>query len=194
MRGTVLLAGAILGAATLIGAPTSSVAAPDPYTGGITTECNVSVPGNLEAGEKIKIKVNVNANSPTPPTGKITLVVLAGPGGGVARRELTEIWSKTVNYSGGTKTVVGPALQAAQHYKVGIRFRPGDDTFLRCAGGVLFGVEAAGDNNHNPDGPGGLLPDTGGPALLWLILGMGLVGGGAGTVVYARRRTAPATV
>lgn len=196
MRGSVLLAGAILGAATLVGAPSApAAAAPDPYSGGITTHCNVSVPGDLEAGERIRIKISVTANSPTPPDGKVTLVVLAGPGGGVARVEYSEIWSKTVTYHGGSKTVVGPRLQAAQHYKVGMKYKPGDDTFLKCQGGALFAVEAANDHNGPDDnGPGGLLPDTGGPALLWLLLGIGLVGGGTTSVVYARRRSAPVTV
>ncbi|MEZ0579242.1 hypothetical protein [Nocardioides sp. MH1] len=151
---------------------------------------------SLEAGQKVHIKLSVDANSPTPPTGSVTLVLLAGPAGGVARVDLSEIWSRTVHYSGGTKTVIGPALQAAQHYKVAMKFHPSDDTFRKCSAAALFAVEAVNDHQHNGGGgPGGLLPDTGGPALLWLLLGVGLVGGGTGSVVYARRRrTVPATV
>src|SRR5690349_6149426 len=105
MRGTALLVGAILGATTLLGAPATAVAAaPDPYSGGITTDCSISVSTSLEAGQKVHIKLSVDANSPTPPTGSVTLVLLAGPAGGVARVDLSEIWSRTVHYSGGTKT------------------------------------------------------------------------------------------
>jgi hypothetical protein len=61
--------------------------------------------------------------------------------------------------------------------------------------GWLFEVIAGGGDHPGDDtDDGGLLPDTGGPALLWLLLGVGLVGGGIATVLYARRRTSsPAT-
>ena len=70
MRGTALLVGAIFGATALVGAPTTAVAAaPDPYSGGIATECNVSVPSDLKAGQKVRFRISVDANSPTAPTG-----------------------------------------------------------------------------------------------------------------------------
>jgi LPXTG-motif cell wall-anchored protein len=33
-----------------------------------------------------------------------------------------------------------------------------------------------------------VLPDTGGPNVVWLLLGLALVGGGGGLVIAARRR------
>jgi LPXTG-motif cell wall-anchored protein len=187
MRGSVLLAGAILGAASLVGAPSAAQAsAPDPYSGGITTECSISVPAHLDVGDKVKLTVRVKANSPTPPTGKLDLAIL---------EDSTVLWSKTVSYNGGTKTVVARSLPKGNDYRATARFRPSDNTFKRCHDSTPFAVAAV--NNHNPNGnntggPGGLLPDTGGPALLWLLLGLGLVGGGTGAVVYSRRKQAPA--
>ena len=97
----------------------------------------------------------------------------------------------------GTKTVVARSLPKGNDYRATARFRPSDNTFKRCHDSTPFAVAAVNNHNHNPNGdnsggPGGLLPDTGGPALLWLLLGLGLVGGGTGAVVYSRRKQAPA--
>lgn len=187
MRGSVVLAGAILGAISFIGAPAPAVAAaPDPYSPSIDTECNIQVPAVVEPGKRVRIRISVSANSPTPPKGKVDLAIKTG--GDV-------VWDKTVNYNGGTKTVVGPVLDEGKSYTVTSRFRPSDSAFARCSASAEFAVDDTGGGNPDgPDdnGPGGLLPDTGGPALLWLMLGVGLVGGGSATVVYARRRTSPA--
>lgn len=189
MRGSVLLAGAILGAVSLVGVPAHAAAtAPDPYSGKIETDCNIDVPAVVEPGKRVKIKISVSANSPTQPKGNVYLAIKTRPGGNV-------VWDKTVKYNGGTKTVVGPVLEEGRTYSASSSFRPSDDTFTRCRAVAEFAVDdARADNNppDNPESPGGLLPDTGGPALLWLLLGVGLVGGGSATVVYARRRTAPA--
>ena len=69
-------------------------------------------------------------------------------------------------------------------------FHPTDKTFRGSRDGWTFEVvDGGGDNPDADDNDNdGLLPDTGGPALLWLLLGVGLVGGGAGAVVVARRR------
>ena len=186
MRGSVVFAGALLGAVSLIGLPASAQAAPDPYSGGVQTSCRVSVPPTLEPGQKVVVTVSVEANSATPPRGDIDLSINTAPGG-------DNVFQKTVPYNGGDKRIVGPKLQGGD-YEVVARFRPGNDDFLRCRGHLAFEVQATGDERDPDDagddnGPGGLLPDTGGPALLWLLLGTTLVGGGAATVVYARRRT-----
>jgi|GEM_PF-6478548 len=188
MRGSVVLAGAILGAVSLVGAPAPAVAAaPDPYSGSIETECNIDVPSVVEPGKRVIIKISVSANSPTPPKGKVDVSIKTRPGGDV-------VWDKTVNYGGGTKRVVGPVLDEGENYTASARFRPSDTTFSRCNASAAFAVDATGGEGPDGDdgnGPGGLLPDTGGPAMLWLLLGVGLVGGGTATIVYARRRTAP---
>jgi hypothetical protein len=181
MRGSVVLAGAIIGMASLVGAPAHAGSAPDPYSGNIDTACSVTVPATVEAGKHTVIKVTVSANSPKTPKGHVDLT-LSDAGGDA-------VWTKTVSYNGGTKTVVGPALPKAD-YVVKAKFRPSGNKFdpSRCSDAV-----DSIDDNPDEDGPGGLLPDTGGPALLWLVVGVTLVGGGAGAVAYSRRRSAPAT-
>lgn len=194
MRVTVIAAGAILGAATLVGGVTPAGAhasAPDPYSPSIKTDCRVSVPAAVRPGKPVVISIRVTANSPTQPSGDVEIVVSRRPGD-------DRVWSKTVGYNGGTKKVVGPALDNEGNYAVTSRFRSGNDAFARCRGSVGFEVDALGGGGSDPDGdgdngPGGLLPDTGGPALLWLLLGTALVGGGTATVVYSRRRTGAAT-
>ena len=190
MRGSVLLAGAILGAVSLVGVPAQAgSAAPDPYSGSVETECSIDVPAIVEPGKRVVVRVSVDANSPTPPTGTIRVAIATRPGG-------DEVWDKTVGYNGGTKRVVGPVLAENRDYIATARFFPADNTFARCRASEAFTTDSDGDGgpDEGDDGPGGLLPDTGGPAMLWLLLGVGLIGGGTGAVVYARRRTAsPAT-
>lgn len=186
MRRTVLLVvGAILGAALYVGAPSAVAAAPDPYSGNIATECTISVPAIIEQDERVRVRFSVDANSPTAPTGTVTVSIAA---------DGDQVWTKTVPYTGGTQSVLAPELPKGPTYHATTQFHP-DDPFLRCHAGELFAVESVSDNGDNDDnGPGGLLPDTGGPALLWLLLGAGLVGAGGGTLLYARRRLAPTTV
>lgn len=189
MRGSVVLAGAILGAVSLVGVPAQAggAVAPDPYSPSIDTECSISVPAVVRPGKRVVIRVSVDANSPDTPTGKVTVTITERPSGDF-------VWDRTVNYNGGTKKIVGPVLDRGQSYLATARFFPSDNTFERCRASAAFTVDDVDDNNPpDDDGPGGLLPDTGGPAMLWLLLGVGLVGGGAGTVVYARRRNSPAT-
>ncbi len=184
MRGSVVLAGALLGAVALVGAPANAVSAPDPYSGNIDTSCSVAVPAVVEPGKRVVIRLTVSANSPRTPKGKVD-VTLSESGGAA-------VWTKTVSYSGGTKTIVGPVLPK-DDYVAQARFRPSGGTFdpTRCT--EQYAVDQINDNGPD-DGPDGLLPDTGGPAMLWLLLGVGLVGGGAATVVYSRRRTATAAI
>ncbi len=187
MRGSVVIAGAILGAVTLVGAPAQAAVAPDPYSGSIETQCSIDVPAVIEPGKRVTIKVSVDANSPTPPTGRVTVTITERPGGDF-------VWDRTVNYNGGTKRIVGPVLDKDRRYAATARFVPSDDTFERCRASAPFAVDAIDDNQPPDDNdPDGLLPDTGGPALLWLLLGLALVGGGSATVAYARRRTSLAT-
>ncbi|MDZ5621662.1 LPXTG cell wall anchor domain-containing protein [Nocardioides sp. HM23] len=188
MRGSVVLAGAILGAVSLVGAPAhAGAAAPDPYSGSIETDCSISVPAVVEPGKRVVIRVSVDANSQTTPTGDIAVTITERPSGDA-------VWDRTVNYNGGTKRIVGPVLDKDRSYAATARFFPSDNTFARCRASEAFAVDTLDDNNPPDDnGPGGLLPDTGGPAMLWLLVGVGLLGGGAATVVYARRRTSPAT-
>jgi LPXTG-motif cell wall-anchored protein len=172
-----------LGAVSFVGTPAHAVSAPDPYSGHVDTACSVNVPATIEPGKHAVIKVTVSANSPKTPKGHLDVTISKAGG--------SAVWSKTVSYNGGTKTLVGPVLPKAD-YVAKAKFRPSGNTFAGSRCSKVSNVDDVDDNN--PDGPDGLLPDTGGPAMLWLLVGIGLVGGGAGSVAYSRRRNAPATV
>lgn len=150
-------------------------------------KCSINVPPVNEDGRVI-IRIAATSNGAAP-TGTMT-VRISGPtsGRGV-------LWSKSVHYGGSPMTVVGPRLPQGS-YEVTTRFDPhnGSD-FRACHGALAFGVGAADEEDEGGDGDGnggGILPNTGGPHLLWLLLGTGLVGVGSGSVIVARRRV-PAT-
>jgi hypothetical protein len=196
MRGSVV-AGAILGFAALVGVPAQAgAAAPDPYSPSVDTDCVLIVENVVEPGEKVVFRVSVEANSPTPPAGKVDLTIQTSDGGSIAARSAaraTEVlWSKTITYDGGVRTVVGPRVTKGHHYTATQHYRPFDSTFEECRAHQAFNVGASDGGGPDDENPGGTLPDTGGPAMLWLLLGLSLTGGGVATVVYARRRTSPA--
>lgn len=198
MRGSVVLAGAILGAVSLVGAPAQGSTAPDPYSSKITTEVIVRTPAVVDTGVRIRISVRVKANSPLTPTGKVRLTLSPAPGG--AGQTLVRAggarWDRTFHYNGGTAHLTGPAFPKRGDWVLTAVFTADDPQFRDSRDTWSFSVVPASDHHHgnNQDnGAGGLLPDTGGPAMLWLLLGIGLVGGGSATVVYSRRRTAAVT-
>lgn len=198
MRGSVALAGAVLGAVAAVGMPATVAAEPDPYSPGVISRLIVSTPSPIEVQSRITISVKVASNSPVTPTGTVRLTLTAlrgGAGQSMAAAAGPDGWSRTVAYTGGTERVVGPELPTTGAWLLTGVFRPSSDDFRGDRDAWVFRVVNSTDEDEGPDeeGPGGLLPDTGGPALFWLLLGVGLVGGGAATVVYARRRTMPAT-
>lgn len=184
---SVVLVSAAVGAVEAV--PTAS----DPYSSRINTETTVRTPTPIRTDTRVAISVKVTANSPQTPTGTVTLTLHSSPGG--AGQSLPAAadpngWTRTIDYDGGTERVTGPAFAKTGDWLVTAVFRPADNTFRGSRDGWVFEVIAGGgDTPDGDDGDNdGLLPDTGGPALLWLLLGLGLVGGGAGAVVLARRR------
>ena len=86
-------------------------------------------------------------------------------------------------------------ITAPGHYVVHARFHAADgSTFKDCHNNTAFDVRNGDGPGPGPgpdpgiDNPDGLLPDTGGPNLLWLILGLMLVGSGGGLVYAAKRK------
>ena len=136
--------------------------------------------------------MRVSANSPETPTGSVTFTLRAATGGaGQAGTAGPAGWTRTIDYDGGTARVVGPAFEEAGDWVVTAEFAPGDAQFRGSRDQQAFEVIEGSDhddNDDNDDDNSGLLPDTGGPALLWVLLGLGLVGGGGVAVVVARRR------
>jgi len=186
-----------LSGVTLAGA---SAQAADDYTASVRTSCNLTVPAVVQVGHTPRIRIHVRPNAPAPaagiraaqraadrPTGAVTVSIQRGG---------TGIFSRTVDYNGAPVTIIGPVVNRPGHYVVNARFKTADGTVFRsCQDTTAFDV---GDDNSDgpgpgpgPDGgddPGGLLPDTGGPDLRWLILGLSLMVAGLGLVVAARER------
>jgi LPXTG-motif cell wall-anchored protein len=171
----------------------------DPYTAGTRTSCHIAVPAVVQVNHAPRIRITIRPNGPAPaagtrgaakraeqPTGTVDVSITRGG---------TSIFSKSVAYNGAPITIFGPVITQPGHYVVHARFHAADGSvFKDCHNNTAFDVRKGngpgpgpGPNpgNHNP---GGLLPDTGGPNLLWLILGLALVGSGGGLVFAAKRR------
>jgi LPXTG-motif cell wall-anchored protein len=165
----------------------------DPYTAGVRTSCHIAVPAVVRVGQTPRIRVTIRPNAPADaasaraeqPTGTVDVSIT---------RAGTSSFSRTVDYNGSTVTVVGPRITQPGHYVVRAQFHTDDgSTFKSCHNNTAFDVRTGGSPDDIPpdggtDNPDGLLPDTGGPNLLWLILGLMLVGSGGGLVYAAKRR------
>jgi hypothetical protein len=166
----------------------------DPYTAGIRTSCNVAVPAVVKRGTAPRISVNVRPNGPAQgarPEGSVQVTI-----SNAGRR----IFTRNVGYHGSAVQVTGPALTQTGRYQVRAQFRTADGSvFKSCNGSAAFDIRSGqapdtGGPGTDPGSvpPGGILPDTGGPHLLWLLLALALLGSGS-TMVYAakRRQRAP---
>jgi LPXTG-motif cell wall-anchored protein len=188
-----VLATSVVLASAFVGAGEASPTAADPYSSRINTQTTVRTPTPIHTDTKVGISVKVTANSPDAPTGTVTLTLHSSTGGAgqsVAAAADLDGWTRTIDYDGGTERLQGPAFPDTGDWMITAVFHPADNTFRGSRDGWIFEViDGGGDNpGDNGEDNDGLLPDTGGPALLWLLLGLGLVGGGAGAVVVARRR------
>ena len=177
-------------------------AADDDYSARVRTSCHVAVPAVVSPGSAVRIRVDVRPNAPaadTPaarPTGSVTVSI--GRGG-------VGIFSETVDYNGSPVTIEGPSLNEPGRYQVRETFRTADGSvYESCQAEASFQLASHNDGPNdgpddgpvpnpgvqNPNGllPPGVLPDTGGPNVVWLLLGLALVGGGGGLVIAARRR------
>ncbi len=172
--------------------------AADDYTAAVQTSCNIDVPAVVRAKTAPRVKVTVRPNAPAAAAGKRAAAQRADQPTGTVEiniiRTGTNIFSRTVPYKGRPVTVVGPVLTQTGRYVVRATFRTSDGTiFKSCHDNAAFDLQAdtgpeaidPEPGNQNPDG---LLPDTGGPNLLWLVLGLALVGSGGGLVYGANRR------
>jgi LPXTG-motif cell wall-anchored protein len=112
-------------------------------------------------------------------------VTKAAPVAPTARSLAAAPWTTTVRYEGAPLRIVGPRLSRGDHI-ARITFKPDPGPFLGCKDTVRFRVGAQSDVGGEEEG-GGNLPDTGGPHLLLLLVGAGLVAAGAGLVGGGRR-------
>lgn len=200
-RVTAALVTAVALSSASVGAADAAPTATDPYSATITTRTVVTTPSPIRVDTRVDIKVRVTANSPNRPTGQVTLRLSPAPNGAGQARSVAAgpaDWSRTIDYDGGVERVTGPAFPKTGDWLVTAVFTPDDAEFRGSRDGwafeVIAGDDGDDDGDDGDDDNGGLLPDTGGPALLWLLLGLALVGGGiAAVVITRRRRTSVAT-
>jgi LPXTG-motif cell wall-anchored protein len=169
-------------AASLVGGVSTAHAAPYNPRGDV--DCTISVAAHT-AGHHVVFRVGAVANSNPQPRGTLTITLTGGTS-----------WSRTVHYPGHAITVVGPVVSAGS-YRVTTHFTPANTSAFRgCRGALPFQVGVGPIHNHHGpgdnNGPLGVLPDTGGPDVMWLLVGTALLGAGATSVVASRRRRAVA--
>jgi len=172
--------------AAVLGLPVAAAA--DDYVAGTTTRCSIATPEVARVGNAFRATVSVDANSSERPTGEVQLTV--------SRSGAGPVYSLVADYRGGSLTLRGRPLTEVGDYTARLTFSPTDDSVFRgcqATAGLQVSRGAAPDDDQDDDenqGPGGLLPDTGGPDFWLLLLGLGLVGTG-GTLVVAARRQRP---
>ncbi len=184
-----LAALAALSAAVVV-APTGSAVA-EPYTPQIPTVTHIEVLV-AEPGEPVVLAVSASANYPTPPEGDIavSLSAASGTARGARAVQAAPLLTTTVHFVDEPVKVTGPVLPRGR-YTASAALTPADgDLFLPSDTTIAFRMGAGGETGGEDDSDNGGLPNTGGPNVLWLILGSGLVAAGAGSVGYARRRQA----
>ncbi len=161
----------------------------DPYTPQIPTVTHIEVLV-AEPGERVVLQVSASANHPTPPEGDIavSLSAASGTARGARAVQAAPLLSTTVHFVDEPVRITGPVLPGGR-YTASAALTPTDGAlFLPSDTTTAFRVGAAGETGGQDDGDNGGLPSTGGPDLMWLVLGTALVGAGIGGVGYGRRR------
>lgn len=171
----------------------STPAQADGYTPKIPTVTTIKVIAN-EAGKPVVLEVSASANHPTPPAGNIAITLATGGTAARGARALVAapVFSTTVHFVDRPIRVEGPRLPKGR-YVATAALTPDDAALFLPSSGTTqtFRVDSDDNGGGNGDDKGGAgLPSTGGPDLMWLLLGGGLVLAGAGGVGYGRRRVA----
>lgn len=177
---------AALSAAVVV-TPVGSATADGGYSGmQIPTETLIVVV-DAEVGQPVELAVSASANHPTPPEGDIEVKLFAASGTARGARAVAAapLFTTTVHFVDDAVPVTGPSLPKGRYIATAALtpdnaelFLPSDDTTA-----FRLGAGPGGDDDDN-----GSLPDTGGPNMMWLLLGTALVGAGAGGVGFGRRR------
>ncbi|MDQ6522133.1 LPXTG cell wall anchor domain-containing protein [Nocardioides sp. LHD-245] len=171
----------------------STPAQADGYTPKIPTVTTIKVIAN-EAGKPVVLEVSASANHPTPPAGNIAITLATGGTAARGARALVAapVFSTTVHFVDRPIRVEGPRLPKGR-YVATAALTPDDAALFLPSSGTTQTFRVDSDDNGGGDGDdkgGAGLPSTGGPDLMWLLLGGGLVLAGAGGVGYGRRRVA----
>lgn len=189
-------------AAALAWAPVGLVVAPahadDSYAPEVPTSCHVGAP-QVTVGQRVVLEIDVSSNSNLPEVGSVDLVIFTAGSARAARTARAALaarpvagrvlWTRTVRYEDSPIRVVGPRLPRGL-YRVTMAFTPDSGEFIGCRNAARFRVGGGGEpGGGDEDGP--LLPNTGGPHLSLLVLGLALLAGGGGIVAESRRQRVP---
>lgn len=185
---TKLIALAALSAALVV-VPVGTASA-EPYAPRLSTQIHIEIVV-AEPGKAVLLDVSASANYSTPPEGDIEVRISAAASTARGARAVAAapLFTTTVHFVGDEVRVTGPRLPRGR-YLATASFTPDNaDLFLASDAAMAFRIGAgAGGGPGDSDNGGAGLPDTGGPNLLWLLLGTGLLAAGAGGVTYSRRR------
>ncbi|MBM0128098.1 LPXTG cell wall anchor domain-containing protein [Pimelobacter simplex] len=171
-------------------APSAPSSAEDGYTVKIPTVTDIQVI-TAEPGEPIVLQVSASANYPTPPAGNIAVTVSSGGSAAQGAQAVVAkpVFTTTVHFTDKPVRVKGPRLPKGGYLAHAALSPDNAALFLPSSDTARFRIGAA---DGGGDDKGGALPNTGGPDLLWLVLGGGLVAAGVGSVSYGRRRATAA--
>jgi LPXTG-motif cell wall-anchored protein len=190
----------VLGVAPGFVAPADAA---DPYTPNQPSSCHLAVPAIVQVNHAPRITITVRPSGPAQAAGtrqaahRAAVQRAAQPHGTVEvtiTRNGSPIFSRTVNYNGRPVTIQGPVITQPGHYVVHARFRAADNSEFRgCSNNNAFNIRTGPDHVNPPppnggNNPGGVLPDTGGPNVWWLVIALSAIGVGGGLVLYSKRR------
>ncbi len=172
----VVFAAVITAALISVPAPAATArAAPDRCEGGsyaVQVHTRTDLAATVVGRTKARVTVTVSS-------------ALAGSGAVTGTVALSGAVQRTVRYDGDPVSVVVPTRRG-RTYRVRAAFTPTDPAVHGCSrGAVTFTSSGTPDGGPGP-GPGGTLPDTGGPSWWWLLLASLLLGGGGLAVRQSR--------
>ncbi|HWI42793.1 MAG TPA: LPXTG cell wall anchor domain-containing protein [Nocardioides sp.] len=171
--------------AGFVAAP-ATIAAADPYSPKLPTQTHISA--DVQGpGKPVILHVSASANYSKPPTGdiKVKLFSASSTARGARAVAARPLLTTTVHFTNHAIRIEGPRL-ARGKYTATAAFSPDNEAlFLPSDAMTAFRV---GNDEVSPTPPDDNLPNTGGPDLLWLLLGGGLLAAGAGAIGFDRRR------
>ncbi|WGX97229.1 hypothetical protein [Nocardioides sp. L-11A] len=166
-----LLATALLGLAVLL---VPDAAHAGPYAPAVPAQCRVAVPATV-AGDRVVVRVRVSAPGSLSTAGTVAVEVRA-------RGTRRTLWRSTGRHTGEELVLEGPRLPHGR-YVARARFTPDAADVLGCSDRADVAVGAPGARAEG----GGALPDTGGPHLVVVLAGLGLLVTGSGIATRHRR-------
>lgn len=177
---------AALSAAVVV-TPVGSATADDGYNEVMVPTETLVVVVEAELGKPVELAVSASANYPTPPEGDIEVKILAASGTARGARAVASapLFTTTVHFVDDAVPVTGPSLPRGRYIATAALTPDDAELFLPSDDTTAFRLGKSGTGGEDDNGN---LPNTGGPNMMWLLLGTALVGAGAGGVGYGRRR------